>query len=51
MKLGIGLPNTMPNETDRRLMLEWADILIVIPQIPDLKQVESLARDVLPAYR
>jgi len=27
------------------------DILIVIPQIPDLKQVESLARDVLPAYR
>jgi alkanesulfonate monooxygenase SsuD/methylene tetrahydromethanopterin reductase-like flavin-dependent oxidoreductase (luciferase family) len=24
MKLGIGLPNTMPHETDRRLMLEWA---------------------------
>jgi alkanesulfonate monooxygenase SsuD/methylene tetrahydromethanopterin reductase-like flavin-dependent oxidoreductase (luciferase family) len=24
MKLGIGLPNTMANETDRRLMLEWA---------------------------
>lgn len=24
MKLGIGLPNTMPHETDRRLMLDWA---------------------------
>jgi alkanesulfonate monooxygenase SsuD/methylene tetrahydromethanopterin reductase-like flavin-dependent oxidoreductase (luciferase family) len=24
MKLGIGLPNTMAHETDRRLMLEWA---------------------------
>ncbi|MGH3007763.1 MAG: LLM class flavin-dependent oxidoreductase, partial [Gaiellaceae bacterium] len=24
MKLGIGLPNTMANETDRRLMLDWA---------------------------
>lgn len=24
MKLGIGLPNTMAYETDRRLMLEWA---------------------------
>jgi alkanesulfonate monooxygenase SsuD/methylene tetrahydromethanopterin reductase-like flavin-dependent oxidoreductase (luciferase family) len=24
MKLGIGLPNTMAHETDRRLMLDWA---------------------------
>ncbi len=24
MKLGIGLPNILPHETDRRLMLEWA---------------------------
>jgi alkanesulfonate monooxygenase SsuD/methylene tetrahydromethanopterin reductase-like flavin-dependent oxidoreductase (luciferase family) len=24
MRLGIGLPNTMAHETDRRLMLEWA---------------------------
>jgi alkanesulfonate monooxygenase SsuD/methylene tetrahydromethanopterin reductase-like flavin-dependent oxidoreductase (luciferase family) len=24
MKLGIGLPNTMASETDRRLMLDWA---------------------------
>jgi alkanesulfonate monooxygenase SsuD/methylene tetrahydromethanopterin reductase-like flavin-dependent oxidoreductase (luciferase family) len=24
MKLGIGLPNTLAHETDRRLMLEWA---------------------------
>jgi alkanesulfonate monooxygenase SsuD/methylene tetrahydromethanopterin reductase-like flavin-dependent oxidoreductase (luciferase family) len=24
MKLGIGLPNTMPHETDRALMLDWA---------------------------
>jgi alkanesulfonate monooxygenase SsuD/methylene tetrahydromethanopterin reductase-like flavin-dependent oxidoreductase (luciferase family) len=24
MKLGIGLPNTMAQETDRRLMLDWA---------------------------
>ena len=24
MKLGVGLPNTMARETDRRLMLEWA---------------------------
>jgi alkanesulfonate monooxygenase SsuD/methylene tetrahydromethanopterin reductase-like flavin-dependent oxidoreductase (luciferase family) len=24
MKLGIGLPNTLPHETDRTLMLEWA---------------------------
>jgi alkanesulfonate monooxygenase SsuD/methylene tetrahydromethanopterin reductase-like flavin-dependent oxidoreductase (luciferase family) len=24
MKLGIGLPNTMPHETDRRFMLDWA---------------------------
>jgi alkanesulfonate monooxygenase SsuD/methylene tetrahydromethanopterin reductase-like flavin-dependent oxidoreductase (luciferase family) len=24
MKLGIGLPNTMPVETDRKLMLDWA---------------------------
>ncbi len=24
MKLGIGLPNTMAHETDRRLLLEWA---------------------------
>jgi alkanesulfonate monooxygenase SsuD/methylene tetrahydromethanopterin reductase-like flavin-dependent oxidoreductase (luciferase family) len=24
MKLGIGLPNTLPHETDRRLMLDWA---------------------------
>lgn len=24
MKLGLGLPNTMAHETDRRLMLEWA---------------------------
>jgi alkanesulfonate monooxygenase SsuD/methylene tetrahydromethanopterin reductase-like flavin-dependent oxidoreductase (luciferase family) len=24
MKLGIGLPNTMPQETDRSLMLGWA---------------------------
>ena len=24
MKLGIGLPNTMAFETDRRLMLDWA---------------------------
>src|SRR5919109_5386365 len=26
MKLGIGLPNTMAHETDRRLMLEWAQL-------------------------
>lgn len=26
MKLGIGLPNTMPHETDRRLMLDWARV-------------------------
>ncbi len=24
MKLGIGLPNTLPHETDRTLMLDWA---------------------------
>lgn len=24
MKLGIGLPNTMAHETDRKLMLDWA---------------------------
>ena len=24
MVIGIGLPNTVPQETDRRLMLEWA---------------------------
>ena len=24
MKLGLGLPNTMAHETDRKLMLEWA---------------------------
>ena len=27
------------------------DILILVPQIPDLRQVELLAKDVLPAYR
>jgi alkanesulfonate monooxygenase SsuD/methylene tetrahydromethanopterin reductase-like flavin-dependent oxidoreductase (luciferase family) len=26
MKLGIGLPNTMAHETDRRLMLDWAKL-------------------------
>jgi hypothetical protein len=26
VKLGIGLPNTMAHETDRRLMLDWARI-------------------------
>ena len=26
MKLGIGLPDTMAHETDRRLMLYWARI-------------------------
>lgn len=26
MKLGIGLPNTMAHETDRRLMLDWARV-------------------------
>jgi alkanesulfonate monooxygenase SsuD/methylene tetrahydromethanopterin reductase-like flavin-dependent oxidoreductase (luciferase family) len=26
MKLGIGLPNTLPQETDRALMLDWARI-------------------------
>jgi len=65
MKLGIGLPNTMPQETDRSLMLGWArladeiaayeragiDVLIVVPQIPRLDQVEQLAEHVLPAYR
>src|SRR5919106_6134041 len=26
MKLGLGLPNTMAHETDRRLMLDWARV-------------------------
>lgn len=59
MNLGIGLPNTMALETDRRLMLDWArvadeaagiDVLILFPEIPSLDQVERLAEKVLPAY-
>jgi hypothetical protein len=27
LKLGLGLPNTMAHETDRKLMLEWARLV------------------------
>ncbi|MGQ0550775.1 MAG: LLM class flavin-dependent oxidoreductase [Armatimonadota bacterium] len=44
-------PGSVIAEAARGYAEAGLDILIVIPQIPDLGQVERLARDVLPAYR
>lgn len=43
MKLGIGLPNTMAHETDRRLMLDWA-------RLADEAGFQTLATIDKPAY-
>jgi len=33
MKLGIGLPNTMAHEIDRKLMLDWARLAEAAPEV------------------
>jgi hypothetical protein len=44
-------PTTVMAEAAKGYADAGLDVLILIPQIPDLRQVELLARDVLPAYR